>query len=270
MNDEPWVNARLRALEPSPAWQPDAARAWERFARRRRVIAMRLWSAAGLAAAAVAGLAVISATAPRACAKPRGCEQAPGAMAVAVAMAPAKLLSPEQFKLNGNPQAAVTIEIYSDYQCPSCAYFFKTTMPLLNAQYVKTGKVKILHRDMPLPQHTYARLAARYANAAGEIGKYDAAVDALFRSQASWEADGKISSALTFVLTPDEMKFVQHAVEADAHLDDTVSGDLTMALKDNIRQTPSLVIVSKSGRQTLQQTPSFEALKPYLDSLLAQ
>jgi protein-disulfide isomerase len=264
MDDERWVNARLRALEPSPAWRPDATRAWERFTRRRRVMAIRLWSAAGLAAAAVAGLAIISATAPWACAQPLGCEQAPAATAQA------KRLRPEQFKLNGSPTAPVTIEIYSDYQCPSCAYFFKTTMPQLDAQYVRTGKVKILHRDLPLPQHAYARLAARYANAAGEIGRYSAAGDSLFQSQVNWGADGKILSALAFILTPDEMKFVRHAVDSDPHLDDTVSADLTMALKDDIRQTPSLVIVSKSGRRTLTQTPSFEALQAYLDSLLSQ
>ena len=146
MNDERWVNARLRALEPGDAWRPDVERAYERFTRRRRVVAIRLWSAAGLAAAVVATLVVISETAAPACAKPRGCEQNPGASVVAPAITPAKLLSPVQFKLEGDSRAPIAIEIYSDYQCPSCAYFFKTTMPLLDARVELPGAQLLQHR----------------------------------------------------------------------------------------------------------------------------
>jgi protein-disulfide isomerase len=143
-------------------------------------------------------------------------------------------------------------------------------MPLLDAQYVKTGKVRILHRDFPLPQHTYARRAARYANAAGEIGRYDVVTDRLFRSQSDWELSGDIAPALAGVLTPDEMKTVQRAVDFDVHLDDTVTEDIAMAQKDQIGHTPTLVIVSKRGRQVLSQNPPFELLKEYLDTLLSQ
>jgi protein-disulfide isomerase len=266
MNNEAWVNARLASLEPEAAWQPDAARAFQRFERRRRNFAIRWRGAAGLLAAAVVTLVVLNATAPRACAKPRGCEQAqPSAPAQT---APPQRIAPSVFKVQGSPKASVTIEIYSDYQCPSCALFFKTVMPLLDAQYVKTGKIRIQHRDLPF--HTYSHLAARYANAAGAIGKYDATVDALFRSQQSWEADGNLPAALSFVLTPDEMKNVRQAVDSDKHLDDTLTEDLDMALKDKVHSTPTLVIVSKSGRQALSQYPAFETLRPYLDSLLAQ
>ena len=270
---EQWVNQRLEALDPNRTWQPDAGGAFHRLRRRRRARATGRGAAFGLAAAALAVLLFGDIT-PKACAKPRGCEQPQPAPAVAPAPpegTPVKFLTPEQFKVSGNPRATVTLEVYSDYQCPDCAEFFRNYMPLVIEQYIKTGKVKFVHRDFPLRQHTYAKLAARYANAAGEIGKYDATVEALFRSRDDWSLDGKIAPHLAPILSSEEMKFVQQAVESDAHLDDTVNADMALAQKDQIMHTPTLVIVSqKNGRQPLAYNVPFETLKGYLDMLLSK
>lgn len=270
MDDNRWVDARMKSLEPEAAWQPDAARALGRFRRRRHARARkRNWIFVG--AAATLSLIVLGDMAPRACANPRGCAEPHGAPPVEPQAAPAAVAQAKTgFKLSGNPHAPITIEVYSDYECPSCALLFKETMPLLDAQYVKTGKVKILHRDFPLAQHPYARLAARYANASGEIGRYEVVVDRLFRTQDNWSKNGDIAGALAQVLTPDEMKTVQRAVAIDSHLDDTVTADMAMAQKDQIGHTPTLVVVSKGKRQVIQEYPVFSILKGYLDSLLSQ
>jgi protein-disulfide isomerase len=262
MDDNRWVDARMASLEPGADWQPDAARALGRFRRRRAGVKRRNWICVG--AAAALSLIVLDGMVPHACANPRGCvePQAP----ISAAAVPAKT----SFKLSGNPRATITIEIYSDYECPSCAQLFKETMPLLDAQYVKTGRIKILHRDFPLPQHSYARLAARYANAAGQIGRYDLVIDRLFRTQDNWSVNGDIAGALAQTLTPDEMKAVQRVVASDSHLDDTVAEDMAMAQKDQIGHTPTLVVVSKSGRQVIPSNPPFSTLKGYLDALLSQ
>jgi protein-disulfide isomerase len=262
MDDKHWVEARMTSLNPEARWHPDAARALGRFRQRRRAgKRKRNWIFVG--AAAALSLIVLGDLAPRACANPRGC--------VEPQAAPATKVPPKtSFKQSGNPQATVTIEIYSDYECPSCALLYKETMPLLDAQYVKTGKIKILHRDFPLPQHPYSRLAARYANAAGQIGRYEVVVDRLFRTQDDWSKNGDISGSLAQILTSDEMKTVQSVVATDSHLDDTVSEDVAMAHKDQIGHTPQLVVVSKSGRQVIQEYPVFSLLKGYLDTLLSQ
>jgi protein-disulfide isomerase len=261
MNDDLWVDARIAFLEPETDWQPDAGRALLGFRRRRRAAARkRNWIFAG--AAAALSLLVLGDMAPRACANPRGCIES---------QAPSVETSPKtSFKQSGNPHAAVTIEIYSDYECPSCAQLFNETMPLLEAQYVKTGKIKLVHRDFPLPQHPYARLAARYANAAGQIGRYEVVVESLFRTQGNWSGNGDIIGALAQTLTPDELKTVQRAVATDSHLDDTIAEDLLMAQRDRIGHTPTLVVVSKGGRQVIPQNPVFSILRGYLDALLSQ
>jgi protein-disulfide isomerase len=262
MDDNRWVDARMASLEPEADWQPNVTAALSRFRQRRRAgVRRRNWILA--AAAAAVSLIVLSDMTPRACANPRGCVESQAA-----APTPAPAIT--SYKLSGNPRAPITIEIYSDYECPSCALFFKETLPLLDAQYVKTGKIKILHRDFPLPQHPYARLAARYANAAGQIGLYDVVVDRLFRTQENWSQNGDIAGALAQTLTPDQMKTVQAAVAGDSHLDDTVAEDMAMVQKDRIGHTPALVVVSKGRRQEVPQNAPFSTLKGYLDALLLQ
>lgn len=173
------------------------------------------------------------------------------------------------FKEFGVPSAPIVCEIYSDYQCPACAVLYKQIVPPLIAQYVQSGKVKILHRDFPLPQHTHAREAARYANAAGRLGQYDIVVNQLFQTQNIWEADGNIDAQVAQVLAPGIMQKVRELVRGDATLDDTVNTDMAMGLQDAIHQTPTIVVVSKGKRQILGGgVPDFQLLKTYLDELL--
>ena len=67
-----------------------------------------------------------------------------------VTLAPAASIPPKNFKLSGSGLARVTCEVYTDYECPACARFYLTVAPQLVADYVATGKVKLLHRDPDL------------------------------------------------------------------------------------------------------------------------
>jgi protein-disulfide isomerase len=172
------------------------------------------------------------------------------------------------FKEQGSPSAAVTLEIYTDYECPSCAMLYRDFMPKLMAEYVRTGKVKVLHRDFPLPQHPYAKLAARYANAAGRLGYYDAAVEQIFKTQEQWNSSGNVDAQLVAVLPPGVMQKVREMVKSDSALDDTVEADLAMVRSDKVNQTPSIVVVAKGRRQGMAGVPNWDLFKSYLDKLL--
>src|SRR6185295_6273152 len=73
-------------------------------------------------------------------------------------------------KTMGTPVAAITVEVYSDFQCPGCKVLHDTWMPRLLHDYVSTGKVYLIQHDFPLNIHAYAKTAAYYANAAERIG----------------------------------------------------------------------------------------------------
>ncbi|MCL5006907.1 MAG: thioredoxin domain-containing protein [Patescibacteria group bacterium] len=48
----------------------------------------------------------------------------------------------------GSPSAPVTIAEWSDYQCPFCDQFEEQTLPTIIQNYVDTGKVKIVFKDL--------------------------------------------------------------------------------------------------------------------------
>jgi protein-disulfide isomerase len=259
MENNKWVDERLAALNGFTEWQPDARRAFEAFRWRLRV--RRAGWVSAMAATLAAGLVLLAISGPKACANPVEC--ANEAQTAATQKAP-----PANFKVSGSPTARVTVEVYSDYQCPSCAVAFTSTIPEFVAAYVKTGKVKLVHRDFPLPQHPYARLAARYANAAGRLGYYDAAVEQIFKTQGIWEKDGSIDRQLAAVLPPGVLQKVRDMAQSDATLDQTVTADLTMGQKDAINQTPSLVVVANGKRQVIAGVPAMGLLRSCVDDLL--
>ena len=48
----------------------------------------------------------------------------------------------------GAPDAPITIEVWEDFQCPACGVFSRSTEPRLLEEYVATGKVRLVYRDM--------------------------------------------------------------------------------------------------------------------------
>lgn len=183
---------------------------------------------------------------------------------------PAPAPAAVHFQETGDPSAKIVCEIFTDYECPHCAILYQQIVPALITQYVDTGKVRLLHRDFPLPQHAYARLAARYANAAGRLGHYDAVVNTLFQKQSTWSADGSVDRIVAQVLAPDVMQKVRDMVEHDATLEDSINTDVQLALADGLRQTPTLVIVYQGQRQQIPGVPDYTLLQNYLDRLLSK
>jgi protein-disulfide isomerase len=178
---------------------------------------------------------------------------------------------PKNFKESGSPTAPVTVEIYTDYECPACRALYMETLPSLNQDFVATGKVHLLHRDYPLPQHQYSKTATRYANAAGAIGKYDVVANQIFVTQPDWAQNGNVDAAVAKVLSPADMEKVRAMVKTDSHLDDSVAQDVAMANKDGLSQTPTIVIVGKGGkRDVIGGGMPYSILKQYLDQKLKQ
>ena len=268
-NIERWVEDRLARLEPPAEWQPDAGRAFARLPeagrRMRNRRARRLMVVGAFAAACIGALLI---EAPKAYCAGGTCASPPSKPAPVSPKSPAIMPVTPAFKISGAPGAPLTCEIYTDYQCPACAAAFRDIIPVLRAEYVATGKVRLIHRDFPLRMHAYSRLAARYANAAGWTGEYDVAVAQLFRAQSSWGKTGDIDTQLAGVLPPGEMQQVRRLVNGDAAIDSSIDADMAMGREDQITSTPTIVIVKNGRREKISPLPSYELLKNYLDGLL--
>jgi protein-disulfide isomerase len=97
----------------------------------------------------------------------------PGQTAPAAAAdEPARLkLDAREFTL-GKSDAPLTMVEFTDYQCPFCRRFQAETFPLIKKNYIDTGKVRFIVRDLPLEFHSSARPAAEAAHCAAEQGKF--------------------------------------------------------------------------------------------------
>lgn len=81
----------------------------------------------------------------------------------------------------GTAQAPVTIVEFSDFGCPYC----KNSVPVLKELLAKyPGKLKLVYRDFPGPNHQQALSAAQAAQCAAEQGQFWDYHDALFTRQA--------------------------------------------------------------------------------------
>jgi protein-disulfide isomerase len=72
----------------------------------------------------------------------------------------------------GSARARVVVVEFSDYQCPFCRRYYASVFPRLEADYVATGKVRYVVRDLPLDIHSDAFAAAEAARCAGAAGKF--------------------------------------------------------------------------------------------------
>jgi len=70
--------------------------------------------------------------------------------------------------VKGDANAPVTIIEFSDYECPFCGKAFDETLPLIEKNYIDTGKVKYVFKDFPLDFHPSAQPAAEAARCFGE------------------------------------------------------------------------------------------------------
>jgi protein-disulfide isomerase len=89
----------------------------------------------------------------------------------------------------GNKNARVVLLDFSDYQCPFCGRFVRETMPQLEQEYIKTGKVKYVFRDLPIETiHPFALKAAEAVHCAGEQSTYWEMHNRLYQNQNALDA----------------------------------------------------------------------------------
>jgi protein-disulfide isomerase len=52
--------------------------------------------------------------------------------------------------IKGDPNAPITILEWGDYQCTFCYKFHQNTLDIINEDFIKTSKVKLVFKDYPL------------------------------------------------------------------------------------------------------------------------
>ena len=146
------------------------------------------------------------------------------------------LLTGEPFM--GSRNAPLTIVEFSDFECRYCRLFHEQVLPSLKREYIDTGLVRFVHKDLPLPFHNQARLAAAATRCAGEQNRYWDLYGAIFDQQTCLECRGVIEIAKELSL---DTSALQTCMQRGA-TDTLITANLSEAQLHNIRATPTFVI----------------------------
>ena len=169
----------------------------------------------------------------------------------------------------GKNSAPITMDVYSDFQCPHCKHFHDEIQPQVVQNYVNTGKVYLIHHDFPLPSFKYSREAALYAIAASHFNKYEAVADALFARQADWGATGKVEDVVASVLTADEMKKARVLVK-DPQVVQQLDHEIELGKAAKVNSTPSIFLTRHLRVIPVPANTSYPILSKVLDDLLTK
>jgi protein-disulfide isomerase len=83
------------------------------------------------------------------------------------------VLSLEAARFLGSARAPVVLVEFSDFQCPFCARHARETVPRLEREYVRPGKLRYVFRDFPVVGlHPRALKGHEAARCAGDQGKF--------------------------------------------------------------------------------------------------
>lgn len=147
----------------------------------------------------------------------------------------------------GNPDAPVTVIEYASYTCPHCATFHSGNYKQLKADYIDTGKINFVYREVYFDR--FGLWASAVARCAGTPEAFFGITDLLYTGQATWSrAGGGDPAAIA-----DELRKIGRLAGLEG---DSIEACLTDADKlrtlvawyqenaaeDGVQSTPSFVI----------------------------
>jgi protein-disulfide isomerase len=184
---------------------------------------------------------------------------------------------PPRVNLAGDPrlgrsEALIGIVEFSDYQCPYCSGFHQEIFPKLRKEYLDTGVVQFIHKDLPLSQiHPQALPAALAANCAGKQRHYWEMHDALYLNRG--QLGPALYSDLARKFKLDEHQFSSCLTDPDSMKQ--IQRDVDEAQRLGVNATPSFVIGRIEGNvltvvRMARGAPSFEAFVQEIENLRHQ
>jgi protein-disulfide isomerase len=169
-------------------------------------------------------------------------------------------------RTKGERDAPVTVYEITDFGCSWCREFYSKVLPSIDEEYIKTGKVKLVFVNLPLPSlHPNSPAAHEFAMCAAMQDRFWPVHDLLYEHQAIWaplEAPRDYftiladSAGLDLILldTCFDLGSTRWIVQQEAE---------SVAQQARIRSTPSFIIetVVLAGYRPV------ESWRPILDSL---
>ena len=138
----------------------------------------------------------------------------------------------------GRSDAPLTLLEFTDYQCPYCRRFQAETWPQIKKNYIDTGKLRFIVRDLPLQFHSSALPAAEAAHCAGEQGKFWEMHHALLTGDDPLAGGGIDRRATQLGLDLERL----HACTRANRYESAIARNIAAANALNVNGTPAFVL----------------------------
>ncbi|MFC4214408.1 DsbA family protein [Pseudophaeobacter arcticus] len=165
----------------------------------------------------------------------------------------------------GAEDAPVTLIEYASYTCPHCANFHTGVLPKLKEDYIDTGKVKLIYREVYFDRYgLWASMIAR----CGGPEKFFGISNLIYKGQSDWVRAGgapEITEALRKIggIAGLDKDTVEACLQDNTKAQTLVSWYQENAEKDEVEATPSFVL---NGTKISNQ--SYEQFKALIDAEL--
>lgn len=167
--------------------------------------------------------------------------------------------------VQGSEDATVTIVEYASFTCPHCAVFHSGPYKQLKAEYIDTGKVKFIYREVYFDRPgLWASMMAR----CGGQERFFGIIDLIYKGQSEWARAGEPVAIVEELRKIGRLAGLENE-ELEACLQDA---DMAQALvawweengtRDNITSTPSFMI-----NGTKHSNMSYADMKALIDAEL--
>ena len=138
----------------------------------------------------------------------------------------------------GSKDAPLTMVEFTDFQCPFCQRFHVSTFADLKKNYIDTGKLRFVSRDLPLDFHPNAMQAANAGRCAGEQGQFWAMRDRMNSNPDKLDINNLVSYAQDLKLN---VAAFRGCVESQKYKD-AIQADANTAQQIGANGTPSFVL----------------------------
>ena len=138
----------------------------------------------------------------------------------------------------GSKDAPLTMVEFTDFQCPYCQRFHVSTFAELKRDYIDTGKLRFVSRDLPLDFHPNAMQAAEAGRCAGEQGQFWAMRDRMNANPDKLDMASLVSWAQDLRMNVNGFR----ACVESQKFKNAIQSDIQMAQKIGANGTPSFVV----------------------------
>lgn len=167
----------------------------------------------------------------------------------------------------GNPDAPVSLQLFTDMQCEPCADQFMDTVPALVDRYVRPGEVQMHYRHYSFSRSSIEQgfLGAEAAANQSYLWQY---VYIFFASQSEAERLGidaeylrNIAASIPELDVPLWEEDFLAASEPESEVMQRLAAQEELARGLGLRGQPSVIVAGPEGTETLQDSPSLEQIE---------